>query len=264
MRAGTRRRVAFLLRSLGGAVVIGAVVGGANGSGFRDAPLFGAMLGALGGATNGVILVGAILGAEIFLPLTRLGHALERVPFLVTFAMKLLVYGALVVLVVGGRLVGRLVAAVAAMLLSPDLAKAFYLQMAPRTLLIAIIFLLLGNAIFMLQIVRLVGERTLRDIVFGRYHRSRTEERFFLFVDIAGSTPLAERIGPDAVHRFLGEVFRLASDPIDDHRGDVYQYVGDEVVITWMVTEGRAGADPLGERRRADDVDEQEESLLRA
>jgi hypothetical protein len=43
--------------------------------------------------------------------------------------------------------------------------------------------------------------------MFGRYHRSRPEERFFPFVDIVGSTPLAERIGPRAVHRFLGEVF---------------------------------------------------------
>jgi adenylate cyclase len=97
----------------------------------------------------------------------------------------------------------------------------------------------------MLQIGRLVGERTLRDVVFGRYHRSRTEERFFLFVDIAGSTPLAERIGPGAVHRFLGDVFRLASDPIDEYRGEVYQYVGDEIVITWTVAEGRDGARPV-------------------
>jgi adenylate cyclase len=102
----------------------------------------------------------------------------------------------------------------------------------------------LGTAIFVLQLSRLIGERTLRDILFARYHRSRTEERFFLFVDIAGSTPLAERIGPDAVHRFLGEVFRLASDAIDDHRGEVYQYVGDEIVITWTVAEGGAGARP--------------------
>jgi adenylate cyclase len=103
----------------------------------------------------------------------------------------------------------------------------------------------MGSAIFGLQISRLVGERTLRDIVLGRYHHSRAEERFFLFVDVVGSTPLAERIGPDAVHHFLGEVFRLASDPIDDHRGDVYQYVGDEIVITWTATEGREHARPI-------------------
>ena len=156
MRAGTRRRIALLLRTLGAAVVIGAVVGGANGFGFRDAPLLGAMLGAFGGATNGVILMGAILGAEILLPPTRLGHALERVQFLVTFAMKFLVYGTLIVLVVG-RPGGRLVRAVAAMLLSPDLAQATYVQRAPRAVLMASIFLLLGNAIFVLQMGRLVG-----------------------------------------------------------------------------------------------------------
>jgi adenylate cyclase len=245
MRAGTRHRVALLLRALGATVVIGAVVGSANGSGFRDAPLLGAMLGAVGGATNALMLMGAILGAEILLPPTRLGHALERVPFLVTFAMKFLVYGTLVVLVNAARPGGRLGRAVAAMLLSPDLAQAMYVQKAPRAVLIASTFLLLGAAIFMLQLARLVGERTLRDIMLGRYHRPHTEERFFLFVDVAGSTPLAERIGADAVHRFLLEVFRLASDPIDDHRGEVHQYVGDEIVITWTVAEGRDGARPV-------------------
>ncbi len=104
---------------------------------------------------------------------------------------------------------------------------------------------ILGAGILLLQIGRLVGDRTLRDIVLGRYHRSRPEERFFLFVDIVGSTPLAERVGADAVHRFLGEVFRLASDPIDEHHGDVHQYVGDEVVITWTVADGRVRARPL-------------------
>src|SRR5439155_1681831 len=102
------------------------------------------------------------------LPPTRRGHALERVPFLVAFAMKFLVYGTVVVLVVGGRPGGRLVRAVAAMLLSPDLAQALYVQRAPRAVLMASTFLLVGNAILVLQLSRLVGERTLRDIVFGR------------------------------------------------------------------------------------------------
>jgi adenylate cyclase len=40
----------------------------------------------------------------------------------------------------------------------------------------------------------------------------------------------------------LGAVFRLASDPIEEHGGEVYQYVGDEMVITWTVVAGRVGA----------------------
>jgi adenylate cyclase len=245
MQADARRRVALLLLILGGAVVIGAVFGATTGSGFRDAPVAGAMLGALAGVINGVTMAGVIVGAELFLLPTRLGHVLERQPFLLTFAIKVLVYGAVIVLVVAGGLGWRIVA-VAPIALSADLATAIAEHLtAPAAPRVARGLVPVGLAIFMLQMSRLVGERTLRNIVLGRYHRPRSEERFFLFVDIAGSTPLAERIGPDAVHRFLGEVFRLASDPIDDHRGDVYQYVGDEIVITWLVAEGREGARPI-------------------
>ncbi len=246
MRAGTRRRVALLLRALGWGVVIGIGFGGTTGYAFRDTPLLGAMLGALAGAINVVTMIGVIFGAEVFLPRTRLGHALERVPFLVTFAVKLLAFGTVIVLVVGGTPGWRLAGAVAAMPLSPELSAAISAQIeAPTGSSMVRAFWFVGGGIFLLQMIRLVGERTLRDVVFGRYHRSRTEERFFLFVDVIGSTPLAERIGPDAVHHFLGEVFRLASDPIDDYRGDVYQYVGDEIVITWTVAEGRDGARPV-------------------
>ena len=247
MRASTRRRVALFLRALGIWVVIGAAFQGASSSAFGDGPLLGAIFEVLAAVINVVIMTISIGGAEIFLPPTRLGQALERAPFLVTFAIKLLVYGTVIVLVFGGGSLGeRLAAGTAALLLGADHATAIYMQIkAPTAPLMARVFFFLGVAIFVWQLSRLIGERTLRDILFGRYHRSRTEERFFLFVDIAGSTPLAERIGPDAVHRFLGEVFRLASDPIDDHDGDVYQYVGDEVVITWLVTEGRDRARPL-------------------
>jgi len=91
----------------------------------------------------------------------------------------------------------------------------------------------------------IIGERSLRDIMRGRYHRPRAEERFFLFVDVVGSTPVAERMGPLAVHRYLNRVFQVASDPVDAHGGEIYQYVGDEMVVTWTVAEGRPGARPL-------------------
>jgi adenylate cyclase len=225
--------------------VIGTVFGSAGGVGFRTAPFAGALLGGIGGVLNGVMLIAPIAGAEVFLPPTRLGHALERAPFLLTFVLKVLIYGIAIVCVIGGRLGRRVAVALAGPVLGPDSAVANYVLNRPAAQQMVITFVIVGVGILMLQVVRLVGDRTLREIAFGRYHRSRTEERFFLFVDIAGSTPLAERIGPEAVHRFLGEVFRLASDPIDEHDGDVYQYVGDEVVITWTVDEGRNSARPL-------------------
>jgi adenylate cyclase len=234
------------LHVVGWGVVISSVLGGTSGSAFRDAPLLGAIQGALGGAINAVIVIGAISSAEIFLRPTRLGDALERAPFLVTFAVKLLVYGSVIALVVGGRPGPRLAAIGAASVLGSDLAWAIYGEIKDLTAHAMAMWLFgVGVAIFVLQMGRLIGYRTLGDILFGRYHRPRTEERFFLFIDIAGSTPLAERVGSAMIHRFLSEIFRVASPPIDNHGGEVYQYVGDEIVITWLVAEGRGGAQPL-------------------
>ena len=80
MRAGTKRRVRLFL----GVLFLIAMGGAALGSAIGRTPLIGALVGVI----NGVIVLGGIVGAEIFLPQTRLGQALERAPFLVTFAVK--------------------------------------------------------------------------------------------------------------------------------------------------------------------------------
>jgi adenylate cyclase len=246
MRASTRGRVIPLLHLLAWGVALSSILGATRGSELHEAPLFGAVVAALSGAINAVIVVGAIAGAELFLPSTRLGHVLERAPFLATAAMKLLAYGAVVALVVAGRPGARLVTRGAAVLVDRDLAQGFFREIrGPAAHSLAVWLIGVGVVVLVVQVGRLIGLRTLGDVLVGRYHRPRTEERFFLFVDIAGSTSLAERVGSTAIHRFLGEVFRVASPEIDDHGGEVHQYVGDEMVITWTVAEGRVGARPV-------------------
>lgn len=239
------RQTRFFIFALRLGALIGIVVGMAAGAAVLDPPLLGAALGALSGAIEGTALMALIGGAEIFLPRTRIGQALERASFLVTLAVKLLAYGAMIVLVIGGRLGPRF----ASFALGGDFAQAIDEQMRikiPAALVVVMDGVIVSFLALVRQLGALVGsERTLRDIVLGRYHRPRTEERFFLFIDIVGSTPLAERLGPASAHNFLNRVFQIASDPVDDHRGDVYQYVGDEIVITWTLDEGRSGARPI-------------------
>jgi adenylate cyclase len=234
MRAGSRRR----LRILTWIVVSGIVAGGAYGAlaGYvspEGEPLEGALIGMIRGFS-----LSSILGsAEIYLVRTRAGRLLGRGPFLLMLAVKGLVYGMLIVGVEAVNL-GYHVIGVA--------APATVLGGAMAMMSIAFSFAASFAILFMLQISQLVGGHTLAAILRGRYHRPRVEARFFLFVDVAGSTGIAERLGPAAVHRFLNRIFRLAADPIEDHRGQIYQYVGDEIVVTWTVDRGRPDARPLG------------------
>jgi len=232
MRRATRRRVRLFLWFWSAGILIGVGYGALTGSIFRGSWLIGGLIGAIDGA----VIAGPIAVTEIFLLRTRWGRAIRRAPFLVTFGAKWLVYGALISSV-NLRSPGMLVLNL--MSIAPPLSRSIALLSVAFSFAAAFAFL------FVFQVSQIVGARNLSHIIFGRYYRPYPEERFFLFIDIAGSTALAERVGPVAVHRFLAEVFRLASDPIGDYRGEIYQYVGDEIVITWTVAEGRTDARPV-------------------
>ncbi|WP_375413647.1 adenylate/guanylate cyclase domain-containing protein [uncultured Bradyrhizobium sp.] len=96
-----------------------------------------------------------------------------------------------------------------------------------------------------LGITNLIGRRALLNFITGRYHMPVQENRFVLFVDIAGSTGLAERFGGIGIHRFLDRTFRLLTIAVVDTRGEVLNYVGDEVIVTWPERGGAVDCRPL-------------------
>ena len=98
---------------------------------------------------------------------------------------------------------------------------------------------------FVMQVSNLLGPRTLINFFTGRYHEPRQENRFVLFVDIAGSTGLAERLGGIGIHRFLDRTFRLLNGPVIDHQGEILGYVGDELIVTWPEKVGAVDARPF-------------------
>lgn len=98
---------------------------------------------------------------------------------------------------------------------------------------------------FVAQVSNLLGPRTLVNFFTGRYHEPSQENRFVLFVDIAGSTGLAERLGGIGIHRFLDRTFRLLNGPAIDYQGEILGYVGDELIVTWPERIGAIDARPL-------------------
>jgi adenylate cyclase len=95
---------------------------------------------------------------------------------------------------------------------------------------------------FIDDINHLLGQNVLRNFITGYYHRPRLEERVFLFIDIEGSTALAERLGEFAFHRLINRFVVDITEPIVAAYGEIHRYVGDELIASWKLTDGVADA----------------------
>jgi len=91
---------------------------------------------------------------------------------------------------------------------------------------------------FFLQINDKFGPGILFKFLIGKYHQPREEERIFMFMDMKSSTTIAEKIGNTNYFQMLQEVILDITEVIISSEGDIYQYVGDEVVVSWKMDRG--------------------------
>ena len=91
----------------------------------------------------------------------------------------------------------------------------------------------MSAVLFVIQMRQLVGPRTFRSLLTGRYHQPQREERIFVIFDIAGSTAIAEKLGDEAFHAFVSQVFFDIDAPIVDGGGEVMSFVGDALIADW-------------------------------
>ena len=77
-----------------------------------------------------------------------------------------------------------------------------------------------------------LGPGNLWKMMTGKFYKPREENRIFMFVDLKGSTSIAEKIGHKKYSLLLQDCFRDFSI-VANYNAQIYQYVGDEVVISW-------------------------------
>ena len=92
--------------------------------------------------------------------------------------------------------------------------------------------------IVILQMNRMIGANVLGYFAAGVYRQPKAEERIFLFLDLEGSTQLAERLGSAEYFELLRRFVDDLTEPVLETEGEIYQYAGDEVVITWPIEAG--------------------------
>lgn len=91
---------------------------------------------------------------------------------------------------------------------------------------------------FFTRINRLLGKNVLLSYLTGKYHNPKKEERAFMFLDLSSSTTIAEKLDPVTYHKFMNNYFFDIDEAIIQSKGEIYQYVGDEVIISWK---GKSG-----------------------
>ncbi len=120
------------------------------------------------------------------------------------------------------------------------LFKSETVTLSPKIFLILVIFsfaiTFLISSIVELQ--RLLGSRAFSNIISGKYLHPKEEDTIFMFLDIKGSTTLAEEMGNKQFLSFLDDFFIAVTDPILKSKGEIYKYIGDEVIITWSMKNG--------------------------
>ncbi|MET0466707.1 MAG: adenylate/guanylate cyclase domain-containing protein [Chitinophagaceae bacterium] len=163
-------------------------------------------------------LVGALLGGSFLV--FYINEKYQNKPYGYTVAAVTLSFIAIILLI----------SVVLAAIAYPDRARLFKNGLVWAAI-VAITQLLL-------QINSKFGPGIFWNLIRGKYNTPREEKRIFMFLDINSSTTIAEKLGDKKYHSFLRDFYADITNPILDNKGEIYQYVGDEVVIAWKYSEG--------------------------
>ena len=105
-------------------------------------------------------------------------------------------------------------------------------------------------ALGMLKIIDMIGARHFIHFMVGTYHRPVRKERIVLFIDLVGSTDMAERLGPEKSMDLLIRFIFDACAIIRRHGGDILNYTGDGLVVLWPVQQASEAIDAVQALRK--------------
>ena len=190
-----------------------------------EASLTSAIQGLFDGAFISVLVGGYLLfvrDGELRLWFRKLG-------FLADLALSSAIVLALFLV---GRAIGQVVVRLEPRRFVASFTDAHLLYALPFFIVVAV------TMHFIIQMNRMIGTNVLGYFAAGVYRQPKAEERIFLFLDLEGSTQLAERLGSARYFELLRRFVDDLTEPVLEAEGEIYQYAGDEVVITWPIEPG--------------------------
>ncbi len=122
----------------------------------------------------------------------------------------------------------------------PDVAKAVATFLSGTGVWAFVLYwtaIIILTQIFM-QVRDSFGYGVLPNYILGRYNKPKDESRIFMFLDLKSSTTIAEKLGHIQYHNLLNDFFDDINDSIIFSKGEIYQYIGDEITVSWTMKNG--------------------------
>lgn len=121
-----------------------------------------------------------------------------------------------------------------------ELLPTYFERLMGTQAIVVILFLVFGAFIisFIKQVSVMIGPRVLINLLLGKYHFPKEENRIFMFIDLKDSTAYAEQLGHLKFCRLIQDCFHDMTESVTKHEVEIYQYVGDEAILTWEVDRG--------------------------
>jgi len=102
-----------------------------------------------------------------------------------------------------------------------------------------------GLVSFTLNMSRKIESSIMLNMISGKYRTPKEELRVFMSIDLNNSTEIAEELGEEEFFDFLNKFYFDLTPAIIATNGQIYRYVGDQVLISWPVGSNAQNSDCL-------------------
>ncbi len=111
--------------------------------------------------------------------------------------------------------------------LGNDYSLRFYMTFISVAMLVPTL------SISLLKVIDMIGQKHFLEFLLGTYHRPVEQSRIVLFLDMVGSSAMAEKLDPKQSMRLIAQFIYDSGYIFRIHNGDILNYTGDGLVVMW-------------------------------
>lgn len=164
----------------------------------------------------------------------------RHLPFTLKIISKTLLYIVLLIITLLIFSVGLNTVNTSRSLTDVEVYRSVYTFFSSYALVSIVLFagFFISLSLFITEIVDYLGLDVVSNFFSGKYAKPVYENRIFMFLDMKSSTTIAEKLGHKKHYELINEYYGDMTEAIVRTEGSIYQYVGDEIVVSWKLEKG--------------------------